>query len=98
MLKKLHNNTLYFKNGLSDLGFETMPGNHPIVPVMIRNKTLVTDIVKYLAGRGVLAVGIKPPIVPEGEENLRVQVSASHTTLDLGQVLDALAEWKKRND
>ena len=64
-----------------------MPGNHPIVPVMIRNKTLVTDIVKYLAGRGVLAVGIKPPIVPEGEENLRFQVSASHTTLDLGQVL-----------
>lgn len=98
LLKKLHNNTLYFKNGLSDLGFETMPGNHPIVPVMIRNKTLVTDIVKYLAGRGVLAVGIKPPIVPEGEENLRFQVSASHTTLDLGQVLDALAEWKKRND
>jgi len=87
MLSYLKEMTSYFKKGLTDLGYETIKGEHPIVAMMIRDTQKTIKLVNYLKEKGVLTVGLKYPVVPRGDECIRFQISASHTKDDLDYVL-----------
>jgi len=96
MLSYLKEMTIYFKKGLTDLGYETIKGEHPIVAVMIRDTQKTIKLVNYLKEKGILAVGLKYPIVPQGDECIRFQISADHTKDDLDDVLKTLREYKNK--
>ena len=83
--------TAKFEAGLVDLGFETIPGPHPVVPLMVRDTERTSSLVKYLYDHGVLATGLNFPVVPKGDEEIRFQVNANHTEGDIDLVLGVLA-------
>jgi glycine C-acetyltransferase len=83
--------TARFETGLVDLGLETIPGPHPVVPLMVRDTERTTELVRHLHENGVLATGLNYPVVPKGDEEIRFQVNAEHTEADIGYVLDVLA-------
>jgi len=80
-----------FRAGLLDLGFESLPGEHPIVPVMLRDTARTSNLVTGLRKHGILATGLNYPVVPKGAEEIRFQINADHTTQDID---DALATLK----
>ena len=90
-LEHLRAMTARLRNGLIGLGFETIPGDHPIVPVMVRDTAQTSALVEHLRGHGILATGIGYPVVPRGEEEIRFQISADHTAADVDEVLAVLA-------
>jgi glycine C-acetyltransferase len=77
--QRLAANTAWLRTALSDLGYDVLPGEHPIIPVMLRGGSLARDVAAALRRDGVLAFALSHPVVPAGEERIRVQVSASHT-------------------
>jgi glycine C-acetyltransferase len=85
-----------FVAGLEEMGWETPPGDHPIVPVMVRDSARTAGLVRFLYDRGVLATGLNYPVVPKGEEEVRFQVNASHTEADIDSVLQALRDFSSR--
>lgn len=90
-LKHLRARTQQLRDGLAALGLESIPGPHPVVPLLLRNTDKVRAAVKGLFERKILAVGLTFPVVPKGDETIRFQVNAAHTEADIAQVLDALA-------
>jgi glycine C-acetyltransferase len=80
-----------FRAGLSKLGFETLPGEHPIVPLMLRDTARTSDLVARLRQHGILATGLNYPVVPKGDEEIRFQVGADHTMRDIDDALDVLS-------
>jgi len=90
-LKKLIAN---LREGLNQLGYETLPGEHPIVPLMVRDTKKTSQLVKYLFDNGILATGLNFPVVPKGNEEIRFQVSASHTEKDIDSLIDILKRFK----
>ncbi len=91
MLAHLAAMTSKFEAGLVDLGFETIPGPHPVVPLMVRDTERTSTLVKHLYDHGVLATGLNFPVVPKGDEEIRFQVNANHTEGDIDLVLGVLA-------
>ena len=87
-------NAEYFRKGIEGLGFETIPGVHPIVPVLIRDTGRVRAMVKALFEHGILATGLAFPVVPAGDETIRIQLSAAHTRADLDYVLETFGTIK----
>ncbi|MBE7558200.1 aminotransferase class I/II-fold pyridoxal phosphate-dependent enzyme [bacterium] len=87
-------NAEYFRSGIETLGFETIPGVHPIVPVLIRDTARVRAMVKALFEHGILATGLTFPVVPVGDETIRIQLSAAHTRADLDYVLETFGRIK----
>ncbi len=83
--------TAKFESGLVDLGFETIPGPHPVVPLMVRDTERTSSLVKHLYDHGILATGLNFPVVPKGAEEIRFQVNADHTEGDIELVLGTLA-------
>jgi glycine C-acetyltransferase len=86
--------TAKFEKGLVDLGFETIPGDHPIVPLMVRDTERTAALVAHLLDHGVLATGLNFPVVPKGDEEIRFQISADHTVLDIEEVFDILSRFE----
>jgi glycine C-acetyltransferase len=86
--------TLQFRRGLDALGFESIPGPHPVVPLLVRDTTRVRAMVSGLFERGVLAVGLTYPVVPKGDETIRFQINAAHTEADIDELLGALGDLK----
>ena len=80
--------------GLTQLGLETLAGEHPVVPLMVRDSALTARLVAHLRSNGILATGLNYPVVPKGEEEIRFQVSADHTALDIDEALVALERFK----
>ena len=78
------------------LGYETLPGEHPVVPLMVRDTAKTTALVRHLRDHGILATGSKYPVVPRGDEEIRFQISASHTEADVDETLAALASFAGR--
>jgi glycine C-acetyltransferase len=91
LLAKLRALTARFENGLVDQGRETIPGEHPVVPLMVRDTDLTHAIVQHLNDHGVLATGLAYPVVPRGDEEIRFQVNADHTEADIDQVLQIMS-------
>jgi len=91
---KLHDNTRYFRESLSAIGLETVPGEHPIVPVMLGDAGLASQMADILLGKGIYVIGFSFPVVPKGKARIRTQVSASHTREDLDFAVAKFAEAK----
>jgi glycine C-acetyltransferase len=94
LLENLRNLTKRFEAGLGDLGMETIPGDHPVVPLMVRDTGRTRRIVAHLFENGVLATGLAFPVVPRGDEEIRFQVNADHTEADIDRVLAVLAAFE----
>ncbi len=90
LLAHLRAMTQRFENGLTELGFETIPGAHPVVPLMVRDTARTAALVAHLRANGVLATGLNFPVVPRGEEEIRFQISADHTPADIDDALETL--------
>jgi glycine C-acetyltransferase len=82
-----------FEAGLVALGFETIAGAHPVVPLMVRDTEKTARLVAHLKDRGILATGLNYPVVPRGDEEIRFQISADHTPADIDEALAALADF-----
>lgn len=93
-LKHLLAMTKKFEKGMIDLGYETIPGDHPVVPLMVRDTAETTALVKYCTENGVLGTGLNFPVVPKGDEEIRFQVNADHTEADIDYVLGVLKAYK----
>ena len=96
LLAHLRAMTRKFEQGLVQLGYETIPGEHPVVPLMVRDTTKTADLVAFLTDHGVLATGLNFPVVPKGDEEIRFQVCADHTEADIDYVLGVLAAYKQK--
>ncbi len=97
LLKHLSEMTRKFEQGLLDLGYETIPSPHPVVPLLVRDTERTTRLVKFLRDNGVLATGLNFPVVPKGDETIRFQVTADHTPYDIECVLDVLKKFKEQD-
>ncbi len=95
LLNHLKAMTKRFEKGLQEAGFETIPGEHPVVPLMIRDTQKTKNMVAYLFNSGILATGLTYPVVPSGDEEIRFQINASHTQKDIDYVLEVLKHYKE---
>ena len=93
LLAHLRAMTARFRSGLVRLGYETLAGEHPVVPLLTRDTARTAALVAHLRRSGVLATGLAYPVVPRGDEEIRFQVSADHTEADIDQALDALGRF-----
>jgi glycine C-acetyltransferase len=89
-LANLSQRSEQLRTGLTDLGYETIAGDHPIVPIMIRDTDKTSALVAHLFENNILVTGLNYPVVPKGDEEIRLQVSANHTEADVGAFLGAL--------
>ena len=80
-----------FRQGLADLGLESIPGKHPVVPLMVRDTEKTRRMVDGFGEKGVLVVGLNFPVVPEGDQTIRFQINAAHTEADIEEVLKILS-------
>ena len=89
---RLWRNAGHFRAEMTALGFELLPGEHPIVPLMLRDPKLAQAFAGALRERGVLATAFSFPVVPRGQDRIRAQMSAAHTIEDLDRAIAAFAE------
>ena len=82
-----------FRSGIESLGWQSIPGPHPIVPLLVRDTPRTHQLVQRLFDEGVLAVGLTFPVVPRGDETIRFQINAAHTAADVDYVLKALGPY-----
>jgi glycine C-acetyltransferase len=93
LLGHLASMTGKFADGLVVSGFETIPGPHPVVPLMVRDTERTSALVSHLFDNGILATGLNVPVVPKGDEEIRFQVSADHTESDIDYALEVLGSF-----
>ena len=90
--ERLQANAVFFRAELTGLGFRLIPGEHPIIPVMLGDASLATSMAEALLNEGVYVVGFSYPVVPHGQARIRTQMSAAHTTAQLQQAVAAFAK------
>jgi glycine C-acetyltransferase len=88
----LRENAAFFRAQLTALGFRLIPGDHPIIPVMLGEAALATKMADRLLQEGIYVVGFSYPVVPKGQARIRVQMSAAHTKPQLERAVDAFAK------
>lgn len=88
---RLMENTRFFRSKMGELGFNIIPGEHPIAPIMLGDAALAGRMAEKMLERGVYVVGFSYPVVPQGKARIRTQVSAAHTREDLQFAVDAFA-------
>lgn len=96
LLAHLKAMTARFEQGLLKLGYETIRGEHPVVPLMVRDTAKTTALGSFLKEHGILVTGLNYPVVPKGDESLRFQVSADHTASDIDFALSILKAFQDR--
>lgn len=89
LVTRLHENARYFRAAIQEAGFNPLPGETPIVPIIVGETALAIRMSDLLLERGVFVTGFGFPVVPKGEARVRCQVSAAHTRDDLDAVIDA---------
>ncbi|WP_305858006.1 glycine C-acetyltransferase [Balneatrix alpica] len=90
--RQLKINTQYFRQGLAALGFTLVPGEHPIIPVMLGDAVLAQQMAEQLLAEGIYVVGFSYPVVPKGQARIRTQMSAALNREQLDQALAAFAK------
>ena len=90
--ERLRKNTAFFRKKATELGLQILPGEHPIVPVMVGDAAKAARMAEYLLQKGIYVVGFSYPVVPMGKARIRTQVSAAHTTDQLGWAAEMFAE------
>lgn len=93
-LQHVRDRIAQFRAGLDALGLESIPGVHPVVPLMVRDTEKTRRMVQDFYDNGVLVVGLNFPVVPEGDQTIRFQINAAHTEADIDQVLSILERIK----
>ncbi|MCP4319774.1 MAG: aminotransferase class I/II-fold pyridoxal phosphate-dependent enzyme [Hyphomicrobiales bacterium] len=93
LLSRLRAMTRRFEEGIAGLGFETIPGEHPIVPLVVRDTQRTLALVGHLRENNILATGLNYTVVPKGDEEIRFQISVDHTEADLDVVLNVLKQF-----
>ena len=90
--QQLHSNAAYFREKMTERGFDLKPGEHPIIPVMLGDAVLATRMADMLLDRGVYVIGFSFPVVPKGQARIRTQMSAGLTHEQLDKAIDAFTE------
>lgn len=92
---KVHENAQYFRTEMEKCGFELLPGEHPIVPVMLYDPKIANEFANRMLEKGVYVVGFCYPVVPKGKDRIRTQISAGHTKEDLDFAIKCFREVKE---
>ncbi len=92
---RVHENARYFRAEMEKLGFDLLPGEHPIVPVMLYDPKVANEFAARMLEKGVYVVGFCYPVVPKGRDRVRTQISAGHTKEDLDFAVQCFGEVKK---
>lgn len=92
---RLETNTKYFREKISAIGFEILPGEHPITPIMLGDAVLASKVAEAMLQKGVYVISFSYPVVPEGKARIRTQISAAHTKTDLAFAIEKFAEVAK---
>ncbi|MCP3767826.1 MULTISPECIES: glycine C-acetyltransferase [Streptomyces] len=95
---RLGENTELFRRRMTEEGFDILPGDHPIAPVMIGDASRAGRLAELLLERGVYVIGFSYPVVPEGQARIRVQLSAAHSTEDVNRAVDAFVAARAELD
>ncbi|MCP3966220.1 MAG: glycine C-acetyltransferase [Lentisphaerae bacterium] len=95
LLKKLRKNTAYFRKAMTEAGFNILPGEHPIVPIMLGDAVLAQKMADKMLEKGIYVVGFFYPVVPQGKARIRTQISAAHSREDLEFAVKAFIEAKE---
>lgn len=93
--QRLRDNTIFFRKEMTKAGFDILPGEHPIVPVMLGDANLAARIAQVMLEKGVYVVSFSYPVVPQGKARIRTQVSAAHTREDLERAVKAFIETRE---
>lgn len=91
----VHENARYFRAEMEKLGFDLLPGEHPIVPVMLYDPKIAHEFARRMLEKGVYVVAFCYPVVPKGKDRIRTQISAGHTREDIDFAVKAFGEVKK---
>ncbi len=89
---RLHENAARFRKGMTELGFELKPGEHPIIPVMLGDARLASDMADKLMGHGIYVIGFSFPVVPKGQARIRTQMSAGLTPENIDHAIAAFGD------
>ena len=92
---RVHENARYFRSEMEKLGFDLLPGEHPIVPVMLYDPRVAQEFSRRMLDKGVYVVGFCYPVVPKGRDRIRTQISAGHTREDLDFAVRCFGEVKR---
>ena len=92
---KVHENARYFRAEMEKLGFDLLPGEHPIVPVLLYDPRVANEFARRMLEKGVYVVGFCYPVVPRGKDRIRTQISAGHTKEDLDFAVRCFAEVRR---
>ncbi|HET9232318.1 MAG TPA: glycine C-acetyltransferase, partial [Vitreimonas sp.] len=92
--KQLNDNMRFFREGLTKAGFDLLPGEHPIIPVMLYDAKPAVALADALLKRGVYVIAFSYPVVPKGKARIRTQMSAAHTRAELEKAVEAFASAK----
>jgi len=92
---KLMDNTCYFREQIARLGLDVIPGEHPIVPIMLGDAVLAQNMAEMLLEKGVYVIGFSYPVVPKGAARIRTQISAAHSKEDLDFAIEKIADVKR---
>jgi glycine C-acetyltransferase len=95
---KLEANTKFFREQMTKLGFNILPGTHPIAPIMLGDAVLAAKFADAMLEKGVYVIGFSYPVVPKGKARIRTQISAAHSREDLESALSAFGEVKEELD
>ncbi len=96
LCRKLRDNSEYFRARMVEAGFDLLPGSHPIIPVMLGDAKLATEMADALLEEGIYVIGFSFPVVPKGAARIRTQMSAAHDRAHLDQAIDAFIRVGKR--
>jgi glycine C-acetyltransferase len=88
---RVRENGAHFRSKMSALGFTLVPGEHPIIPVMLGDAQLASKMADAMLKEGVYVIGFSFPVVPKGRARIRTQMSAAHTTAQIDRAVDAFA-------
>ncbi|MFI4890718.1 MAG: glycine C-acetyltransferase [Steroidobacterales bacterium] len=89
--ERVHANARHFRSRMQVLGFDLVPGEHPIIPVMLGEAPLAVKLAELMLAQGVYVVAFSYPVVPQGKARIRTQMNAAHTTAQLDHIIDAFA-------
>src|ERR671911_2684646 len=93
--ERLWDNAAYFRKGMSAAGFNLVPGEHPIIPIMLGDAKLASEFARQLLDEGVYVIGFSYPVVPQGKARIRTQLSAAHTRAQLDRAVAAFSKVGK---
>ena len=93
--RRLRDNTAFFRKQMTEAGFDILPGEHPIVPVMIGDASRAARMAEIMLEKGVYVIAFSYPVVPQGKARIRAQVSAAHSPTDLERAVKAFVETRE---